>query len=289
MGVVTGGIALALAGPVGLTVGLAGAALAAAVRALEGDSPASLAGAVAAALVALAVMFDLGAELPRAAIAVAAAAWTVAELGRGALSTASPIVALLPAVIAAIAAPSCAPLVAIVGAHLVTAPWRRPRSIVVVPIAGGLAVIVAVIAGLAHAGVFARLGELWIGPARAVAPTALPGLLGEALGPVLAIAALAGIALVFTRVRHAQLAIGACLVGGLVVQLRTGAIDAATIAVVAIAAATAIGRLGAMIRLPVGQAFAGATLVLLLVVPPAWTTAERAAARSGQPDVADSR
>jgi hypothetical protein len=271
MGVVCGGAACAALGPLGLTAGLAGAALAAAVRALEGDSPASLAGSVVAPLVALAVMLDVGLDVPHASIAIAATAWTIAELGRGALATASPIVALLPAVIAAIAAPSCTVLLPIVGFHLLTAPWQRPRGIVAVPIVGCLAVIAAIAAG------FGAFGDRWIGARHPLAAVALPDALGEALGPLLAVAALAGLALILTRFRHAQLAIAACLAGGLAVELRTGALDAATVTIVALAAGTAVGRLGALIRLPAGQAFAGATLGFLLVVPPAWTAVERAA------------
>jgi hypothetical protein len=277
MGVITGGVALAAAGPAsGLTAGLAGAAIAAALRALEGDSPASLAGIALAPLLALACMLDLGIELSHA-LAAAAACWTIAELARGALSTASPVVALLPAVIAAVLAPSCALLVPIVGARLVTAPWQRPRGIVAVPIAGALFVLLAVLAGVVHGGPLAVLGERWIGAWHPVAPATLPGSLGDALGPLLAVAALAGLALIFTRVRHAQIAIGACLCGGLLVELHTGAIDAVAIAMIALCAGTAVGRLGAMIRLPAGQALAGVTAGLLILAPPAWTTIERAA------------
>ena len=106
MGVVCGGAAVAL----GLSpaVALTAAALAAVVRVLAGDSPAALTGAVVAPILAVASFAEAGGELGRAAIALAAAGWTVTELARPAGApnaqgvTTSPLVAVLPAAVAGI-------------------------------------------------------------------------------------------------------------------------------------------------------------------------------------------
>jgi hypothetical protein len=102
----------------------AGAALAHAIRTLAGDSPAALAGAGLASLLAIALIVERGGELALPWLAIAAAAWTFAELAR---PTRSPLVAMVPATLAAILEPGCAALIAIAGTRLVTAPWQRPR------------------------------------------------------------------------------------------------------------------------------------------------------------------
>src|SRR5512140_50197 len=128
MGVVCGGSAVALG--VSPVVALAGAALAAVVRVLAGDSPAALTGAVLAPVLAVASFAEAGGDLARAAIALAAAGWTVTELARPPDASPSPLVAVLPAAVAAILDPSFATLVAIAGARAITTvapPWPRSR------------------------------------------------------------------------------------------------------------------------------------------------------------------
>src|SRR5436305_586396 len=78
------------------------AGIAAALRALVGESPAALAGTAIGALVAVATLLELGGDAARHAIAAAAAAWTIAELARTTLPASSPLVAMLPAGIAAV-------------------------------------------------------------------------------------------------------------------------------------------------------------------------------------------
>jgi len=269
----------AAAGALGAThlivpLGLAGAAVAGAVRALAGDAPAYLAGAVIAPLLLLASLFDPGVsgELPRAVIAIAAAAWTVVELAR---PSTSPLVAVLPATVAAVLDPSFVALVAIAGARVMTAPWARPRWAIAVPVAGVLAIVLALIAGAAHGGPLGTLADRWCGPR--VHPSSIGALAtagADVLGPVTAVAALAGLA-ALVRVRHAELAIAASIAGALLVDLRTGAIGPSTIALAALCAGLAVGRLAAQIRLASGQAIAAVTVGALLVVPPAWTAIER--------------
>ncbi|MEO7095893.1 MAG: hypothetical protein ABI175_21715, partial [Polyangiales bacterium] len=261
-------------GPI-IAIGLAGAALAAAIRALAGDSPASLTGAIVAPLMLIASLVDPslshGVALIRACIAIAAAGWTFVELAR---PTTSPLVAMLPATIAAILSPAYVALVVIAGSRLITAPWQRPRWAIGVPIAGALALVLAVIAGLAAHGSFGALGDTWIGAPRA--PRGLPAVLeltAITLGPITAVAALAGLPFL-ARVRHAEVAVGAIVIGALLVSARSGTVDPSLVGVAVLATGLAVGRLAGMIRIAAGQAALGATLAVLVLLPPAWTVIE---------------
>ena len=261
-------------GPI-VVVGLAGAALTAAIRAIAGDSPASLAGAVLAPLLLIACLFDpalaAGVGLNRACIGIAAAGWTIVELSR---PTSSPLVALLPATIAAALSPAYVALVVIAGSRLITAPWVRPRWAPLVPIVGALAVALAVIAGVAPHGPLAALGDAWCGATRAPrGPASLVELVGTTLGPITAVAGLAGLPFL-VRVRHAELAIGTIALGAVLIGMRTGAVDPSLVWSAALATGVAVGRLAGMIRIASGQAVIGATVAALVLVPPAWTVVE---------------
>jgi hypothetical protein len=325
MGVVAGAAAVALGvSPVvaSACAALAGAALAAVVRALAGDSPAALTGAVIAPLVLVASLADaggagaliastpLGAHAAVAAgasgapgassasgvslwaslgpgasgltiwavLALAAAGWTIAELARPA-GPRSPLIAI-PAAVAGILDPSFIALLAITGARLTSTwqPAQRPRWVLAVPVVGAVAIALAVLGGT----IWPVLGARWLGAAHPIAPVALAGAATAALGPLTAVAALAGLA-ALARPRHAEIALAAAVAGAILVDLRAGAPGPATIGLAAVLAALAIGRLAAMIRLASGQAIAGATLGLLVLLPPVWTVlAHRPAAHIGQ-------
>ena len=259
-----------------VALGLAGAAMAAAQRALAGDSPASLAGAVLAPLLVVAALMDgaFASAVPvaRGALAIAAAAWALVELAR---PTTSPLVALLPAAIAAILSPAYVALVAIAGSRLVTAPWQRPRWAIAVPILGALALVLAAIACIATQGSLARLADAWSASPRA--PIAAP-LFAEhvalAVGPIAAVAALCGLP-ALVRWRHAEVSAAAILVAAFLVSFRAGAIYPSIIGGSALCAGLAVGRLAGTIRLPTGQAFAGATVALLVLAAPAWAVLSR--------------
>jgi len=256
-----------------LACGVAGAASTAAVRALIGDSPASLAGAVLAPLLMIAMLFDpaLGGASVRAWIAIAAVGWTVVELAR---PTTSPLVALLPATVAATLDPSFVALIMIAGARLMTAPWERPRWAIAVPIAGGLLAVLAVLACVADGGMLAALGDRWTGHAAAsIGLARLVGRGADAIGPMTAIAALGGL-VVLVRPRHAELAAVACIAGAVLVGMRTGGAGPSLIAAASLTAGLAVGRFAGAIRLGVGQAVVGATAGVLLLLPPAWTAIE---------------
>jgi len=264
MAVAAGAAAVAL----GLTpaVAVTGAALAAVIRVVAGDSPAALTGAVLAPLLAVASFAGAGGESIHAALALAAAGWTVVELARPPGARRSPLVAVLPAGVAAILDPSFVALIAIAGARLVTAPGRRPGWALCVPAAGALAIALAVLAGT----VWPALGARWFGAAaHPLAPAALAAAAAAALGPITATAALAGLAQL-VRPRAAELALAAAVAGAILVDLRAGAVGPATLGLAAVLAGLAIGRLAAMIRIASGQAIAGATLAALVLLPPSW-------------------
>ncbi|HET9623251.1 MAG TPA: hypothetical protein VFP84_17880 [Kofleriaceae bacterium] len=293
MGVACGGAAVGLG--LSPTLGLAGAAIAAVIRMLAGDSPAALSGAVLAPLLAVATWADAGGALVRAAIAIAAAGWTITELARspdGRASEAmndnappveatipySPWLALGPAALAAILEPGCVALVAIAGARLITAPGRRTQWALAAPLVGAFLILFAALAGTTWHG----LGAVWF--ARAAHPTALAGIAGhagEVLGPLTAVAALAGLS-ALTRPRYAEIALAACIAGCALVDVRAGALGPASIGLAALLAGLALGRLAALIRVPSGQAITGAAFGVLVMFAPAWTAIEIALAH-GEP------
>jgi len=283
MGVVSaaGAVGLGVRAPLEVSAALAtGAAVTASVRALIGDSPASLAGAMLAPLLVIAMLLDPtaahAAPVVRAALAIAAAAWTVVELSR---PSTSPLVAVMPAVVAAVLEPAFVALVAFAGARLMTAPWKRPRWAIAGPIAGGLALLLALLAGTAKTGVFAALGRHWFGAAAPESVAHVAADAAERLGPIVAVAGLAGLASL-ARPRHAEISVLACALGAVLVALRAGHAGPALVGVAAITAALAVARLAGLIRLAPGQACAGATAALLLLVPPAWTAIEHGPAVS---------
>jgi hypothetical protein len=290
MGVACGGAAVAAGGSP--LVALTAMALAAVIRVLAGDSPAALSAAVVAPILAVASFADAGGEPVRAALALAAAGWTIVELARTPGATApagqpsdhrpdaalggslgSPMIVVAPAVIAGVLDPSYVALVAIAGASLVTRRWRRPRWAAAVPVAGALAIALAVVAGTS----WPALGARWFGaaphPVAASGLAGFAGLVGAALGPLTAVAALAGLASL-ARARYAEAAVASAVVGAALVDVRAGALGPASIGLAALLAGLAIGRLAAMIRIPSGQAIAGATLGLLVAAPPAWSAFE---------------
>jgi hypothetical protein len=260
----------------------AGAALAAAVRALAGDAPAATAAAVIAPLCAVASIADRGGGLAAPCLALAGIGWTAAELGR---PVARPLIALVPATLAAILSPAAAALIAIAGARPTAGP--RPRWALAAPVAGAIAVVVALIAGLrTHSG----FAELWFGAAaRPISPPDLAARAADALGPIAALAALGGLAAPARprprpgREHLPELAIAACVVGALLADLRAGEVSALTLGLGALAAALGAARFAGQIRPPAGQALAGAAVGLLLLLPPAWAALEARRGRAAAP------
>ncbi len=194
----------------------------------------------------------------------------VTELARASAAPISPVVATLSAAAAAVLDPSFVALVAFAGARLITAPSQRARWAPAVPAAGIVAIALAVVAGTR----WPALGTPWFGRApHPVDMRALVGLVGAALGPLTAVAALAGLPSL-VRARTPELAVAAAVVGAMLVDLRAGAPGPATLGLAAALSGLAIARLARMIPIPSGQAIAGATIGALVVVPPAWTAVE---------------
>ena len=277
---------------VGLAIGFgaAGAAITACVRALAGDSPASLCGAVLAPLLFVASAFELGLGLEhlRTLIAIAAATWTVVELSR---PSTSPLVALLPATVAGLLDATFVVAIPIAGARLMTAPWSRPRWAPLVPFVGAIIVLVAVIAGFAEHGSLAALADRWMGPRDPSLASLGHGGAAElgrraasALGPLTAVAAIVGLS-TFAKPRHAEVMLAVAVASAVAIAARTGVIALPLVALAALSAGLAAGRFAALIRISAGQAIAGATVAVLLLVAPTWSAIEH----GGHPTVARSR
>jgi hypothetical protein len=263
--------------------GLAGAAVADAARALHiaaamsergatsarADGPATLVAAILAPLLVIASFAEHAAIAIHHCLAIAAIAWTIALLAKHE----SPLVALLPALVACVLEPAGVVLVPIVGTRLVRTDAQRAVNITV-PLAGGLGIMLAAFAGSAHHGMFATLGAHWFGPAHPIAVRALPALVADAVGPLTAVAALAGLAQV-AKLRLAELAVVAVAAGALFCDLRAGTVSPTTLAIAALLAALAIGRFARTIRLPSIQGIAGAIAAAILLVPPAWIAVEQ--------------
>jgi hypothetical protein len=264
-GVACAAIALAGRSPgEAIAIGLAGAALAASVRAFAGPSAAASAAAVVGALIGALALLEMPGLLVREPLACAAAAFAIGELVRPAPPGASPWPAVGAAVVAGVLDPSFTVLIAISGWKATRSVWAR--YVLVVPAAGLLATLLAVIAALR----WHHLWMLWSGHA-AHAPDALhtAGLVGDALGPIAAVTALAGIAIAASRGRYALASIGGVVAASLAVAIRTDALGGGALAIAALAAGVAIARLASLVRIPSGQVVVGVTAGLLVVAVPA--------------------
>lgn len=253
-----------------IAIGALAAATAAAVRAFAGPSLAAATTASAAALlVALGVLELHAPETWRGTLAAAAALFAIAELARPLPVDASPLPAIGGALVASVLDPGYVALLAIAGIRLLLGPWARPRWAVCVPIAGTLAIGIAVLAACAQAGIFAELWTAWAARAGTQTPLALLVDAGDTLGPIAVVAAVAGLAVCATRGRYAAAAILAVAAGTAAVDLTCGVLGAGTLAVAAVGAGVGLARLAAIVRWPTGQTFVGATAGFLVVVAPA--------------------
>jgi hypothetical protein len=267
------GVALALRLPpeACASVGLLGAALAAAVRAFAGPSlAAALTGAAAALFGALAVLEIGGIDLPREGLAAAAAMFSISELVRPMPPESSALPSIGGALLAGILDPSFIALVPITGWRFIRGPWSRPRGSVALPLLGALACILAVIAALSPSGLLSQLWATWSARfASPISPLAVLTTTGDVLGPIAAVAGAAGVGLCCARGRYAAASVGAVTVGAIAVDLASGTLGAAVPTIAALGAGVAISRLTAMVRWPAGQAFVGATAGFMIVVAPA--------------------
>ncbi len=256
---------------VAIAAGLLGAALAAAIRAFAGSSgPAAIAAAAGAAFGVLGWL-ELGGGA-RSAYAAAAAMFAICELVRPRVPIGSPWPAVGAGAVAAALDPSYAVLLAITGAWTVASPTRRPRWVVVLPMLGALVAVAAILAACAHTGKLARLEVAWSGhPRLPIDAIALLRAVGDRLGPIASVAALAGLVQCATRGRFAAAATLGVLAFAALDAFASGAVNPALPIVAALGAGVALARLAALVRLSVGQAFVGAAAGFVLVAVPAWT------------------
>lgn len=274
LAVACGGLALALrSAPLpAVAIAALAAAIAATVRALSGTSiAAALAGGAAALLATFCVLDLRDLELARAALASAAAMFAVSELARPSPTSALP--AIGSALAAAALDPSFVVLIAITGVWFVRGPWPRPRWAIAVPVLGAIATVIALAAALTRVGVFADLWSLWAGRSGNAGALAIVVQLADTLGPLGAVAGLAGIGVCMTRGRFAAAAMIAAVVGALATDLACGALGAAAPTIAAVTTGIAIGRLAATIESPLAQPFVGAVTGFLIVVGPALSRA----------------
>ena len=95
--------------------------------------------------------------------------------------------------------------------------------------------------------------------------------LGDIVGPIAAVATIAGIATIASRGHYAIASVAAIVVGAVAVDLATGTVGVATLACAAFGAGLGIARLTAMLRWPAGQAAIGAAAGFMMLVAPALT------------------
>lgn len=253
-----------------LAIGALGAAICAAVRAFAGSSLAASITAASAALLGVLGLLDAsGFDVARAALTGAAAMFAISELAR--LTPAkSPYPAIGAAIVAAVLDPSFVGLVAIAGVRFVVGPWSRPRWAALVPALGVIAIMLAIVAGFAHHGLLSSLWIAWTGgPPHAASPSHVALVIGDALGPLTAVAAIAGLGICIGRGRIAAASVVAIAIGVGAVALRDGTLAPGTLVLAALAAGVGLGRLAAMVRWPAGQTLVGATASFIVLVAPA--------------------
>lgn len=246
------------------------AAIAAVVRAFVGGSAAATVASTVSAL--LGALFAL--ELPdiaRSAFAAAAALFVVSEIVRPQPVDASPLPSIGAALIAGVLDPSFIALVPVTGVRFILGPWSRPRGSIALPILGVLATGLAILAATLP---IHDLWQVWTGKMGSdliYNPLQLLARLGDIVGPIAAVAALAGFATIASRGHDAIASVASIAAGAVAVDLATGSVGVATVACAAFGAGLGIARLTAMLRWPAGQAAIGAAAGFMMLVAPALT------------------
>lgn len=250
------------------TAGLA-AAIAAVVRAFVGASPAATVASTVAALLGTLFALELT-DIARPAFAAAAALFVVSEIVRPQPVDASPLPSIGAALVAGVLDPSFIALVPVVGIRFILGPWSRPRGSIVLPIFGVLATGLAILSAFS----WPELWGVWTGKMGSDPIynwLQLVEQLGDIVGPIAAVAALAGFATIASRGHYAIASVAAIVVGAIGVDIATGSISVATLSCAAFGAGLGIARLTAMLRWPVGQAAIGAAAGFMMLVAPALT------------------
>lgn len=267
---VAAALALAVQQPPEAACAIAGlaAATAAVVRAFVGGSAAATVASTVAALLGALFVLELP-DVARSAFATAAGLFVVSEIVRPQPVDASPLPSIGAALVAGVLDPSFIALVPVVGVRFILGPWSRPRGSIALPILGVLATGLAILAATLP---IHELWNLWTGKMGSDPnPLQLLVRLGDIVGPIAAVAAIAGFATISSRGHYAIASVAAIVVGAVAVDLATGSIGVATVACTAFAAGLGIARLTAMLRWPAGQAAIGAAAGFMMLVAPVLT------------------
>jgi hypothetical protein len=243
------------------------AAIAAVVRAFVGGSPAATVASTVAALLGALFALELP-DLARPAFAAAAALFVVSEIVRPQPVDASPLPSIGAAVVAGVLDPSFIALVPVVGVRFILGPWSRPRGSIALPILGVLATALAILAGALP---MHDLWRVWAARSGGLHQLDVVAQLGDIVGPIVAVAAVAGLATITSRGNYAIATVSAIVVGSIAVDLVTGSVGVASLACAAFGAGLGIARLTAMLRWPAGQAAVGAAAGFMMLVAPALT------------------
>lgn len=269
---VAAGIAVALRHPpeTAFTIASLAAAIAAVVRAFTGGSAAATVASSVAALLGALFALEIDHELARGALAAAAALFAISELVRPQPVDASPLPSIGAALLAGVLDPSFIALVPITGVRFILGPWSRPRGAEALPVIGVVACVLAIIAAVR----FPDMWSVWTGRTGSdpfYNPLQFVGALGDIVGPIAAVAALAGFGTVASRGNYAIASVASIVVGAVAVDFATGSVGIASVACAAFGAGLGIARLTAMLRWPAGQAAIGATAGFMMLVAPALT------------------
>lgn len=267
---VAAGLAVTLRHPpeTGFAIAALAAAIAAVIRAFTGGSAAATVAATVAALLGALLALEIDDELARGGLAAAAALFAISEIVRPQPVDASPLPSLGASLLAGVLDPSFIALVPVTGVRFILGPWSRPRGSAALPVVGMFACVLAVISALS----IPELWHVWTGkPGADPKPLQLLAQLGDIVGPLAAVAALAGLGTIASRGNYAIASVVGIVVGALAVDLATGTVGVASVACAAFGAGLGIARLTAMLRWPVGQAAIGVATGFMMLVAPVLT------------------
>lgn len=242
-----------------------GAALAAAMQALEGRTPAAAVSAAVAGMLAAIGLLGLPDHGLRFLLGGAAAMVAIVGFARVPPGGDRWLPTAGAAVLASTCDPAYAPLVAVAAIYTVgTRPTLIRRWVIALLLVAGLGTLAVIAAAM-----FGQRMELWrtwsgLGEAATIEHIA------DVLGPMAACTGLAGLLVCVVRGRLASVAVAAVAAMTAVIAVSTRTVPPAVPIVAALCSGVGLSRFAATIRSPVGQAFAGATFGFMLVTATAW-------------------
>lgn len=262
-----GAAALAARYPAASATALAcvGAAVAAAIQALEGRTPAATVSAAVGGLLSIVGLLGLPDHGIRFLIGGAAALVAIIGIARGHAGRDVVVTTGGAALIATTCDPAYAPLIGVAAIHAVGArPTLMRRWIVAVPMVAVLTSLAVIAAAMF--GYRTELLRSWSGAGEAMSTDRI----ADVPGPIAACASVAGLVLCVVRGRLAAAAVAGVFAMIVVIAVSTAAIPPAVPIVAGLCSGVGLARFAAMIRSPIGQAFVGATTGFILVAAAAW-------------------